>query len=42
MDLNLKLDLLWYDPLTPLPPASQRLEAPIDAVVIQIGATLRW
>jgi hypothetical protein len=42
VDLSLKMDLIWYEALTPLPPASLRLQTPIQAVVLQIGITLHW
>lgn len=42
VDLSAKLDLMIYDPLTPLPPNAARLANPIDAMIAQLTATLRW
>jgi len=42
LDLNAKCDLMFYEALTPLPPNSQRLLSPINAIILQLGLTLRW
>ncbi len=42
VDLHVRLDLMSYQALTPLPPNAQRSEGAIDAVVIQLGAILKF
>jgi len=42
LDLNAKIDLLSYQALTPLPPNQARDVGFIDAILAQIGITLRW
>jgi hypothetical protein len=42
LDLNAKIDLLSYQALTPLPPNQARDVGFIDAILAQIGLTLRW
>jgi hypothetical protein len=42
LDLNLKLDLIDYEPLTPLPPNQARDVGLVDAVIAQLGLALRW
>ena len=42
LDLNAKCDLMFYEALTPLPPNSQRLLSPVNAIILQLGLTLRW
>ncbi len=41
-DLNLKVDVIAYEALTPLPPSASRSQEAIDALVIQAGFSLRW
>ena len=42
LDVNLKADIIAYDALTPLPPNLARDTAPIDAILVQLGLSLRW
>lgn len=42
VDLHVRLDLISYQKLTPLPPNAPRSEGAIDALVIQIGAILKF
>jgi hypothetical protein len=42
LDLNLKVDAMKYEALTPLPPNLARSQAPIGALMVQAGLSLRW
>jgi hypothetical protein len=42
LDLNLKVDVIAYEALTPLPPSASRSQEAIDALIIQAGLSLRW
>lgn len=42
LELNLKIDLMIYEPLTPLPPNVARTREGIDAAIMHLGLTLRW
>lgn len=42
VDLHVRLDLMAYQKLTPLPPNAPRSEGSIDAIVIQVGAILKF
>ncbi len=42
VDLNAKVDLISYQPLTPHPPNEERSRSVIGALLVQIGASLRW
>ena len=42
VDLHLRLDLMSYQALTPLPPNALRSAGVIDAIVIQLGAILKF
>jgi hypothetical protein len=42
LDLNGKLDLVDYQPLTPLPPNQARDVGFINAIIAQLGLALRW
>jgi hypothetical protein len=41
-EVGLKVDLMAYQALTPLPPNFPRSDGAIDAVLLQLGASLRW
>ena len=42
MDLNLKVDLIDYQPMTPLPPNQPRDVGLINALIAELGLALRW
>jgi uncharacterized protein DUF3570 len=42
MDLNAKVDLIDYQPLTPLPPNQARDVGLINAIIAELGFALRW
>ena len=42
MDLNAKIDLLDYQPLTPLPPNQPRDVGLVNALIAEVGLALRW
>ena len=41
-DLNVKVEAIKYQALTPLPPNSARSDAIVGALVVQVGALLRF
>jgi hypothetical protein len=42
LDLNVKLDMMKYDPLTPDPPNQPRTVGLVNALIAQLGLSLRW
>jgi hypothetical protein len=42
LDLNAKIDLVDYQPLTPLPPNQARDVGFVNALIAQLGLALRW
>jgi hypothetical protein len=42
VDLNVKIDLINYQALTPDPPNFARTQAVVDALILQVGANLRF
>lgn len=42
MDLNAKIDLIDYQPLTPLPPNQPRDVGLVNALIAELGLALRW
>ncbi len=42
MDLNVKVDLVDYQPMTPLPPNQPRDVGLINALIAELGFALRW
>jgi hypothetical protein len=42
LDVNLKVDIVAIESLTPLPPNAQRGWQAIDQILIQLGISLRW
>jgi hypothetical protein len=42
VDANLKVDAIKYEALTPLPPNAPRSDGFLSALVVQLGATLRF
>jgi Protein of unknown function (DUF3570) len=42
LDVNIKLDLIKYDSITPHPPNEARSNSVIGALVSQLSASLRW
>jgi uncharacterized protein DUF3570 len=42
LDLNAKVDLIDYQPLTPLPPNQPRDVGLVNALIAEIGLALRW
>lgn len=42
LDLNAKIDLIDYQPLTPLPPNQARDVGLVNALLAQLGLALRW
>ncbi|HEY2743469.1 MAG TPA: DUF3570 domain-containing protein [Polyangia bacterium] len=42
LDLNIKIDLIDYQPLTPLPPNQPRDVGLVNALIAEIGLALRW
>jgi hypothetical protein len=42
IDLNAKVDLISYQPLTPHPPNEDRSRSVIGALLVQAGASLKW
>lgn len=42
MDLNLKVDLIDYQPMTPLPPNQPRDVGLVNALIAELGLALRW
>lgn len=42
LDLNAKIDLVDYQPLTPLPPNQARDVGLVNALLAQLGLALRW
>ena len=42
LDVNAKVDLIGYEALTPHPPNEARTDGFIDALVLQLGLSLRW
>jgi hypothetical protein len=42
LDLNAKIDLVDYQPLTPLPPNQARDVGLVNALMAQLGLALRW
>ena len=42
VDLNLKVDVIGYENLSPQPPSAERAANFIDAIIAQAGVTLRW
>jgi hypothetical protein len=42
LDLNAKIDLIDYQPLTPLPPNQPRDVGLVNALIAELGIALRW
>ena len=42
MDLNAKVDLIDYQPMTPLPPNQARDVGLVNALIAELGLALRW
>ncbi|MFI5289486.1 MAG: DUF3570 domain-containing protein, partial [Polyangia bacterium] len=42
VDLHVKLDILKYEALTPLPPNEARSAEALSAALIQAGVSMRW
>lgn len=42
MDLNFKVDLIDYQPMTPLPPNQPRDVGLVNALIAELGLALRW
>ena len=42
LDLNVKIDLIDYQPLTPLPPNQARNVGLVNALIAELGLALRW
>lgn len=42
MDLNAKVDLIDYQPMTPLPPNQPRDVGLVNALIAELGLALRW
>jgi hypothetical protein len=42
LDLNAKVDLIDYQPLTPLPPNQPRNVGLVNAIIAELGLALRW
>ncbi len=42
LDINIKIDLIDYQPLTPLPPNQPRDVGLVNALIAEIGLALRW
>jgi hypothetical protein len=42
LDLHLKADIIAYEALTPAPPNAPRSQEAIDALLLQLGISLRW
>jgi hypothetical protein len=42
LDLNAKVDLIDYQPLTPLPPNQPRDVGLVNALIAEVGLALRW